>query len=233
MYFGPNMEMVQMRRGILFGVILVSALIAAITAIVALIPTEETVEPPTLHVGDEWVYRVTDDNVYTFHYEVIAEETVDNRDCYVFELTCTPPYLSSLGGLLSGENMWVEKGTGFSIKEQISGEYMGTPFIKTLTYTYHSGPEDMWPLKVGKEVTVTATVIENSTFTDHPISRTETGTVKVEKREDITVPAGTFTCFKMVHYDEYGNVTGTRWYSERVKYWVKMEETELVSYSIQ
>jgi len=85
-------------------------------------------ELPTLHVGNEWVYQVTDDNVYTFHYEVIVEETVDNKDCYVFKLSSTPPYRGPLGGILSGENMWVEKETGLTVKAQISGEYMGTPF---------------------------------------------------------------------------------------------------------
>lgn len=233
MYPGPDIETIQMRKGILFGVIIVLALVTAITAIIALTPTEEIVEPPTLHVGDEWVYQIIGDNTYIIHYKVTAEGMVDNTDCYLVEVLYTPPLPGGLGGLLSGENMWMEKGTGFPIKEQISGEYIGAPFIKTLTCIYHSGPEDMWPLKVGREVTVTATVIENSTFTDHPVSRTETITLKVEKREDITVPAGTFTCFKIVFYDEYGSITTTRWYSDEVKFWVKTGEAELISYSIQ
>lgn len=231
--------MVQMRRGILVGVILVFTLIIAVTAVITLIPTEERAkaELPTLHVGNEWVYQVADDNVYTFHYEVIAEEIVDNRDCYVFKLSSTPPYRSPLGGILSGENMWVEKETGLTVKAQISGEYMGTPFTKTTTYIHHSG-KDIWPIEVGKEVNVTMTAIENSSLSGS-WSSTGTVTVKVEKRENITVPAGTFKCFKVVFYDEYDSITRTSWYSDSIKYWVKTiynetgETHELISYSIQ
>jgi len=63
--------------------------------------------------------------------------------------------------------------------------------------------------------------------------------VKVEKREDITVPAGTFTSFKIVYYDEHDNITRTSWYSDSVKRDVKRiynetgETHELVSYSVQ
>lgn len=193
-------------------------------------------EMPTHLIGEEWTYRVTDDNAYTFHYEVIAEETVDNKDCYVIELLSTPPYLGGLGGLLSGENTWVEKETGLPVKKQISGEYIETPFTKTLTFVYHS-VEDVWPIEVGKEVTATMTVIENSSLSGTR-STTKTVTLKVEKRENITVPAGTFTCFKVDSY-EYGYKTATSWYSDNAKHYVKRidyttgETHELVSYLIQ
>jgi hypothetical protein len=161
---------------------------------------------------------------------------VDNKDCYVLELTCTPPYLSSLGGILSGENRWVDKETGLSVKSQISGEYMGAPFTKTATYIYHSGT-DMWPIEVGKEVNMISTAIENSVYGSWTYTRMVT--MKVEKRENITVPAGPFPCFKIVIYDEHENIMQTAWYSDSVKYYVKIvysetgETRELVSYSIQ
>lgn len=229
--------MVQMRREIIVGSILVFTLIVSIAVAITLIPTEERAEPPIWHVGDEWVYQVTGDDTYTFHHEVIAEETIDNEDCYVIEVSYTPPYLEDWGGILTSENGWVGKETGLPIKKQLSGEYGGAPFTATLTYTYHSGT-DMWPLKVGKEVTLNATIIMTSTLYDSPVSGTETGTVKVEKIEDITVPAGTFTCFKVVHYED-GYIMQTSWYSDSAKYWVKRiysetgEIRELLSCSAQ
>jgi len=228
-------------KGVSSTVVIIIVIVVAVVGVggYLLLKGEERTkaELPTRHVGNEWMYQVTDDNVYTFHYEVIAEETVDNKDCYVFKLSSTPPYRGHLGGILSGENMWVEKETGLTVKAQISGEYMGTPFTKTTTYIHHSGT-DRWPIEVGKEVNVTTTAIENSSLSG---SRSSTGTVtvKVEKREDITVPAGTFKCFKVVFYDEYDSITSTSWYSDSVKYWVKTiynetgETKELISYSIQ
>ena len=80
---------------------------------------------------------------------------------------------------------------------------------------------------------MTWTVVENSTFLGHPVSRVETGTVSVENMENITVPAGTFTCFRVVAYGEYDEIIGTVWYSDEVKYWVKIGEMELLSYLVQ
>lgn len=205
-----------------------------IGAVVYILRTEPPeAELPTRHIGDEWTYRVTEDNVYMFHHEVIAEETVDNKNCYVIEVIPTPPHRHDTGDICYGGNEWVDKKTGLLIKKQISVEFVGTSFMETQTFIYHS-EVNMWPLKVGKEVTVTTTVIENSTLFGID-NRTLTGTVKVEKREDITVPAGTFTCFKVVFY-EGGDVLKTSWYSNSAKHWVKTiySETgaiyELMSY---
>lgn len=180
---------------------------------------EVITELPTRHIGDEWTYQVTElYNSYTFHHEVIAEETVDNKNCYVIEVIPTPPHEHGMGYLCYGGNEWMEKETGVMVKKQVTGEFVGTPFTKTQTFVYHS-EVNMWPLQVGKEVTVTTTVIENDTISGFD-NRTQTGTVKVEGREDITVPAGTFTCFKVVFY-ENGNVLKASWYSDSANHWVK------------
>ena len=69
-------------------------------------------------------------------------------------------------------------------------------------------------------------------------SRTKTSTYKVEAIEEITVPAGKFSCFKIVEYDDTGQEHVTQWYSDKVKRFVKRiehgdaETMELKSYSV-
>lgn len=64
-------------------------------------------------------------------------------------------------------------------------------------------------------------------------------TLRVEGREQITVPAGTFDCFKIVRYDEGGSALKTEWYSDRTKANAKTIDhesgytEELVSYSVR
>jgi len=68
---------------------------------------------------------------------------------------------------------------------------------------------------------------------------TTTTHIKVEAVENVTVQAGTFSCYKIVAYDETGQKPlSTRWFSTEAKAVVKSEnyETEekfeLLSYSI-
>jgi len=226
----------KLERRIIIGAVLASALIAAIVVAIILIPKEMAgpqAQLPTLHVGDEWVYRSTDNITYTFHYRVVGEEMVDNEDSYVIETSYDPPYR----GNFSSGTTWVEKATGDTMKDERSGKYRGTPFTKTWTYTYQYLGVDRWPIEVGKEYSMIRTVTL-STPPYEPIEETETFKAKVEKVESITVPAGTFTCFKIVNYDENDNLLSTFWYSDEVKRSVKTiaqtgVTTELVSYSIK
>ena len=229
----------KLERGILVRVLLVFALIAAITAAITLILTEERVwgkaEMPTLHVGDEWVYRITNGIMYTSHYKVTAEEMVDNENSYIIETSHGPPYW----GINSGETIWVKKETGDQVKTQMSSKFMGSSYTRTLTFTYQYSGDNKWPIEVGKEYSLTRI----STYTVSPWGQTgtenTTSKVRVEKGEDITVPAGTFPCFKIVNYDENDNVVSTLWYSDNAKRYVKISNNEtgeiweLASYSIK
>ncbi|MEA1904980.1 MAG: hypothetical protein U9M97_03770 [Candidatus Hadarchaeota archaeon] len=226
-----------MRIGVLAGIVALT--LAVIVAAITLIPTEEgaevKTEAPTWHVGDEWLYRVTDDITYAFHYEVVGEEVMDNKGSYVIEESHDPPYL----GISSEETSWIEKATGDTMKMQMSGIYFGDPYEKTVTFTNQYIGPDKWPVETGKEYLV----IRTKSYTTSPGGPTgteeRTTTVRVERRENITVPAGTFTCFKIVNYDENDNILSTKWYSEDVRQYVKTvnNETraiwELVSYSIE
>jgi len=98
-----------------------------------------------------------------------------------------------------------------------------------------------YPREVGKEyerieTETTTTTVMGETQTD---TETNSYTYKVEKMEQIAVPAGTFRCFKVVQYDEAGTPLTTVWHSDRTKqFQVKEidhetgEVTELVSYSL-
>ncbi|TKJ26562.1 MAG: hypothetical protein CEE41_02230 [Hadesarchaea archaeon B3_Hades] len=217
--------------------ILVYALIVTIAAAITLVLSDggTKAELPTYNIGDEWVYRSTNDITYTFHYKVTAEETIDNEDSYVIETSYDPPFL----GINSGETKWMKKGTGDTMKTQMSGIYTGFLFTRTQTYSYQYSGAEKWPIEVGKEYSVTRTQTYTITPPYQTGTETKTSTVKVEKMEDVTVPAGTFTCFKEVYYDEDGNVWFTLWHSDDVKRYVKTinnetgETTELVSYSIK
>jgi len=224
-----------MKRGILVGVVLALTSIAITTAIILIKERGgPRAELPTFYVGDEWVYRSTGNITYTFHYRVVGEEMVDNEDSYVIETSYDPPSW----GTFSRGTTWVEKATGDTMKEERSSKYRGTPFTKTWTYAYQYLGADRWPIEVGKEYSMIMTVTI-STPPYQPIEETETFKAKVEKMESITVPAGTFTCLKIVNYDENDDLLSTFWYSDEVKIYVKIiyheigRTTELVSYSIK
>ena len=99
----------------------------------------------------------------------------------------------------------------------------------------------LYPLVVGKEVTITETDITVITVDGEAQRETETNvfTYRVEGIEDVTAPDGTFRSFKVVKYDETGTAVGTAWESDAIKgYELKSidhesgETSELTSYSL-
>ena len=190
---------------------------------------------PTLHTGDQWVVRVSDDTIYTMTSEVTAIETITDKECYVFDIYFTPP----VQGFIDTATAWCDTATMDVIRMQMSGEYMDFPYIASATTSYDYS-NDKWPLEVGKECDVIKTTTFSLTVLDETSTETETETctVKVEAREEITVPAGTFTCFKIVEYAENGDISSTWWYSDRTKLEVKSinhetgETNELKSYIV-
>jgi hypothetical protein len=106
------------------------------------------------------------------------------------------------------------------------------PFGSVSTYTY---PSPKFPLAVGSEWT--------RDFVYHVgdlLERTEVHTWTVEAMESVTVPAGTFDCYKIVD-SEGGDVKLVEWFAEEVKapvkrldnsFWAGDETWELESYSV-
>lgn len=199
------------------------------------LPVERCGLCPTLHMGDQWVTRVSDDTIYTWTLEVTAIETITGKECYVFDISFTPP----VEGFIDTATGWCDTATMDMIRMQMSGEYMGFPYIASTTTSYNYS-DDMWPLEVGKECDVVATTTFSYTVLGNTTTETETETytVEVESREEITVPAGTFMCFKIVEYAENGDIISTWWYSDRTKMEIKSinleanETIELKSYIV-
>ena len=194
---------------------------------------------PTLSIGDKWVSKVISDGVeYTMTVEVTGEDVTDGKSCYVLEGSFEPPF----EGFISSVSLKLDKATMLLVRMQMSGEYRDMPFIAASSYSYEMLGKPYYPLEVGKE----CEVIETETTTLKMMGETETETATntyiytVEKIEAITVPAGTFRCFKIVKYDEAGTAISTSWGSDKLKgYEVSSinheteEVIELVSYSIQ
>ncbi len=192
---------------------------------------------PVLHIGDQWVYHFTiGSQSYTETDTVTSGEVISGRDCYVGEVVSEPP----MEGVASAME-WVDKQTLRPVKLEISGEHLEGPYTVTQTISYSPWPEGLWPLTVGTELTIieTDTIVITIGGETYPTTMSGTITIKVEAIEEITVPSGTFTCFKIVTYDENGEPILTQWYSDEVKNIVKTvdhetgDRYELLSYSLQ
>jgi hypothetical protein len=183
---------------------------------------------PAFEVGDEWVWSHTtpEGMTQTFAQEVTGEETVEGRDCYVMEM------------LVDGSSMknWVDKATYiYSLKVESSGTSNGTTLTHTITYSYNP-LISLFPLEIGKEIETEQTIIHyfDGSQTGDPLITAMKYTVV--SKEDVTVVAGTFSCWKMIIYE--GNVTQNIWWSDKAKTMVKSMDAdgntvmELQSYSV-
>jgi len=192
---------------------------------------------PTLERHNQWVYSaVSHGTESTWTLTITREATVLGKECYIAGVSIDPP----LQGIYS-ITLAMEKATCCPVTMEASGMIPGVSSVlseSTCSYTFPEQP--YWPLAVGKEstmvekiTTVTTAMGETDTQT-----KTETYTCKVEKMEDVTVPAGTFKCFKLVQYDEAGKKVSVSWHSDEVRNDVKVIEydtgmtMELESYSV-
>ena len=144
--------------------------------------------------------------------KVTSEEVIDGKECYITQDSFEPP----IGGVIRNVWMVFEKATMFLLRARMSGEYQGLPFVQASCHSYKFSGAPYYPLQVGKECQVTKTEIRTTTM----LGKTQTETVtinytyKVEGIEEITVPAGTFRCFKVVQYNDAGNALSTYWESD-------------------
>ncbi len=191
---------------------------------------------PVLTVGDTWIQRGLVEGIeYTLTTEVVGEDVVDGRECYVSERTSEPP----LFGVISNMTIKQDKATLDIVRIQFSEEMQGEPFIMAASFSYvYSEPK--FPFQMGntwEEIeTQRSTVTEMGDITTEEQQPTYTYTI--EKMETITVPAGTFKCFKIVQYGD-GSPLEVYWKADSVKlfdvktYDYEDDETmELISYSV-
>ncbi len=190
---------------------------------------------PRFALGDTWVGRYkTAGEIYTVTSRVTGEEIRDGKDCWRMETTYEPAYK----GQVSGTTTIYEKE---NLDIVYTDYHLTDPTVFTnISYIVSGTP--YYPLEIGKE----STEIEDQTITSGniTISQEEKVTVsyitKVEKIEKITVEAGTFDCYKVLKYDEYGVLLQTTWRSDKVKlFQVRMQDAadddsyyELVSFTM-
>jgi hypothetical protein len=155
------------------------------------------------------------DNMFGVPLKVTAEDVIDGRSCYVVQGSFKPP----IGGVIKNISMEFDKATMFLLRARMLGEYQGLPFIQTSRLSYKFLGEPYYPLQVGKKCKVTETKTRITTMLGKTQKETKTTnyTYKVERIEEITVPAGTFRCFKIVQYDDTGSALNTLWESDRVR----------------
>lgn len=211
-------------------------LITFIASGLASCSSSDTGTLPQFAIGDKWISKwVTEGKEYTITAEVTGEETFNGVDCWVMETAFDPPYMDSV---ISTVNKY-EKAT----LDIVSSDFVTVNEDEFISITYEISGDPYYPLQVGKECQETE--FQSVKSGNSLVTQTQNGTTTrkyvVEKMEKITVPAGTFNCFKILKYDEYGSLIQITWRADDVKlYQVKMTDIsdesavyELVSYSVK
>jgi len=182
-----------------------------------------------------------DGTTYTLTEEVTGEETVGGRVCYVISMSFDEGMSWTQGDVecaITGMTYWGDKDTGlYGVKHETSTTCNGQVYTSTETYSYSTWTS-LFPLETGKEVEMekTTTSYFNGEQTGDPVVSTEA--YEVESKEDITVAAGTFSCWKIIMYDD-DDILQTMWWSDEAKTMVKSTDAdgdtlmELQSYSVE
>jgi hypothetical protein len=191
---------------------------------------------PQLSTGDKWVSRWnTGGEEYTVTAEIIGEEYAEGKDCYIMETTFEPPFMGTLTGVTNRYDKATMNIVAIDMHSTVPDE------LTNATYRITGTP--FYPLAVGKEIEEVElmTLTSGNSIISSSQNSTTTTVTKVEKIEKITTEAGTFRCYKLLKYDQSGNLLKTTWRSEATKFFqVKMidmtEEDavyELISYTVK
>ena len=183
-----------------------------------------TLTPPTLSDGDVFEYLVTCGNdVTTYTMTVNGSEAIDNVDCYKIDVDMEPPAqrvtIAGNSTLISGD-MWVSKDTLVLMRKMPvvlvqHPDYGEITAVTTLNYSYTISAG--WPWAVGGEWACMVDV--NSTTGQHYVLN---NSVEITSIEDVSVPAGNFSCYRMEQRNQQGNVTLIEWYNDDMGLFVKM-----------
>jgi hypothetical protein len=236
-------------------VLVVFSLIAAISFLLPACQAEEEaseVQPttqeqetpegqlPVLKTGDTWTWDyVMGGMTYTLTETITGSETVEGRDCYIIDMSFDPAIESvhdEVVYTVTKMTYWGDKVSGLiGVKQETEVTGGGQTFSSYEIYTYDPWIE-LFPLEIGK------TVEASKTTTQYMGGQAGEPALSIEKyvvegKEQITVAAGTFACWKILIYDGDGNVFVTMWYSDEAKSAAKMTSAdgtamELESYSV-
>jgi len=202
---------------------------------------------PILEVGDSWTLALTNNETnYNLTITVIDKETICNVSCYAMKLFFKPESPLAKIGVSNEITWWLDTSTLHLMKMTGKVRFEGGDytFVEEHLYTFQGKPF----LTVGNEYNETDNR-EMSVYGsfirwrhDETITLRRT---KVEAFENVTVPVGTFSCYKIVTYDETGqSILSIKWFSMEAKTAVRTENyetgefkifetTELLSYSVQ
>ena len=176
---------------------------------------------PTLKVGDTWTYAVNWNEEASTFVGSVTSATAGYEILFVFDETERKEKLTPLNlpVFLLGEITRTYNGDMDMLTQDIWSEVVGYGelMLSLDITTAHAAAK--WPLAVGTEWTESWALMVG----DHIYEDAWDYTVVVESVEDVTVPAGTFECYKIVSY-EGDTVRITDWYSEDVKGSVKKIE---------
>jgi len=231
------------------GVLLVFCLLGATSLLLPACLEEEGEEEalegqlPTIQVGDQWVWSyVMGETTSTCTEEVTGEETVEGRDCYVMDMSFDPVMSSTHEGVvytITGMKYWGDKTTGLlGVKMETTTTGNGQDFTSSEISSYNSWIS-IFPLEVGKEIEMEKTTIQYMEGEQYGETKVSTEKYTVVSKEDVTVTAGTFSCWKITYYDSALDTTQTMWWSDEVKTMVESTDadgktiSELQSYSIR
>jgi PKD repeat protein len=203
-------------------------------------------------VGSHWVYNVhyaaltPEDTVWTMN--VTAVEAKSGVDCYTTVTAYSAGPVRSTGGTqvtVTGSTVCRSQTTLDPVHTDASILLFGMTVATAMEATYATADHG-WPLYVGKQWQYS----EATTLTP-PLASPYTRTIVAEvvAQEDVTVPAGTFSCYKITYTltattqsppGTLPRLLKTEWWSPDVRGLVKVEnytydalETqELVSYTV-
>ena len=198
---------------------------------------------PTYRVGDRWVWSYAmEGGPRTLTEEIVDAETVEGRDCHVINMEFDPVMSWTQGDMecaITSMTYWGDKATGlYGVKHETSTTCNGQVYTSTETYSY-SPWTSLFPLEIGKEVEMEKTTTQYSDGEQTGDALTGTEAYEVDSKEDVTVAAGTFSCWEITMYDDAGDVIQTMWWSDEVKSMVKSTDAdgntlmELQSYSVE
>ena len=194
---------------------------------------------PTWKIGDTWTTRASlNGQDYCTNVDtMIGEQVFNGIDCYT---VTTQSNYTTISDIYTGTKV-VDKTTLQTIGFEYSINEDETALTETLNMSYNYSVKP-YPLRVGKTwvATVNTTITQGQMSQSQTTNETDSYFYKVEKVESITVPAGTFQCFKIVTYNNSTNaVVTTAWVTDvtggyTVKGLDNMSGTtsELISYSL-
>jgi hypothetical protein len=192
---------------------------------------------PRPQIGDKWASNwFTSDGDFLFSGEVTGEDTVEGKRTWKVEFEIEPAAFDAFDKMV----MYADKETMDVVRTHLSGRARGSSVSIGSAFRYEYTGPTLYPLAVGKEVKVKETEETTSTIAGRTTTEMEVKnyTYRVEAPELVTIPLGRFESYKVVKYDEDGEIVSIQWMSDKVgPFEVKFEgrvddmTIELVSYS--